>query len=876
MALENRPTGRKKTYGTGGSGVHKKGTGLGTGPVGSGNGYAGRNDRPASGGGGGKRSGGGGGMMKLLILAAVVLLGGGGGLSTMLGGGSTGTSTQPSSYSAPAQQTAPSQQTVPSQSVSQQASSQQASSHTTSSSQSSSQGGYSNTVGGFPFSSQGTYTTSPVFTQSTGTLDENVADGIRDRYTKIKGNNADTVTIMVYMCGADLESRSGMASRDLQEMASASLNNINLIVYTGGASRWNNNIISNKVNQVYQVTGGGVKRLVDNAGTGAMTDPNTLASFIKYCANNFPADRNELIFWDHGAGSVSGYGYDEKNPRAGSMSLAGINQALKAGGMKFDFIGFDTCLMATMENGLMLSKYADYMVASEETEPGYGWYYTNWLNSFNRNRSMPTIEIGKQIVDDFVTTSAKNCPGQKATLSVVDLAELEYTAPDELSAFSKSISDLIEKKEYKTISVARNSTREFATTSPMDQVDLVDLAENMGTAEGKSLSKTLRSAIKYNRTSSNMSNAYGLSIYFPYRKISLVDSAVKNYSAIGLDDDYSKCIQEFASVAVSGQTAAGGGVTGNPLSSLFGDYTGYGSSYGSGSSGSYGMSYDSSEVIGQLLGSLLSSSLSGRSIPGLDDSNSGFLSERSLPVEDVADYIFDNHFETANLQWQIADDGTRVMELPEEQWSLVNGLELNMFYDDGEGYIDLGLDNTFEFTDDGLLIGDTDGTWLSIDGQVVAYYHMDTMTDGDQYTITGRVPCLLNGERVNLLIVFDNEHEEGYIAGAMADYVNGETDAAAKGWLAPTFTELAEAGKGSGTTASDEGLAQLQEGDTIQYLCDYYTYEGEYSDTYFLGDETAADDDMPIRNIPVGGPIKATYRFTDIYNQEYWTPSIDQ
>lgn len=43
---------------------------------------------------------------------------------------------------------------------------------------------------------------------------------------------------------------------------------------------------------------------------------------------------------------------------------------------KFAFIGFDACLMATVETANMLVPHADYMFASEETEPGYGWDYT--------------------------------------------------------------------------------------------------------------------------------------------------------------------------------------------------------------------------------------------------------------------------------------------------------------------------------------------------------------------------------------------------------------------------------------------------------------------------------------------------------------------
>ena len=176
------------------------------------------------------------------------------------------------------------------------------------------------------------------------------------------------------MCGTDLESKYGMASSDMEEMRSAAFgDNVNVIIFTGGCSQWKVSGISNKVNQIYQIKNGQIGRIVEDAGSKPMTDPNNLASFIQFCAKNFPANRNELILWDHGGGSVTGYGYDEKNKNSGSMSLAGVNQALKAGGVKFDFIGFDACLMATAETALMLNEHADYLIASEETEPGIGW-----------------------------------------------------------------------------------------------------------------------------------------------------------------------------------------------------------------------------------------------------------------------------------------------------------------------------------------------------------------------------------------------------------------------------------------------------------------------------------------------------------------------
>lgn len=666
-----------------------------------------------------------------------------------------------------------------------------------------------------------------------GSVNYNVADGSRAKRTAIMGSNSDSVTIMVYMCGTDLESKHGMASADMEEMRAASSDfgdNFNLIVYTGGCTKWKNGV-SSSVNQIYQIKGGKIKTLVSDDGAKAMTKPETLTSFIKYCTKNFPANRRELILWDHGGGSVSGYGYDEKFSTTGSMTLAGIDKALKNSGTTFDFIGFDACLMATAENALMLNDYADYLIASEETEPGIGWYYTSWLSKFAKNTSMSTLDVGKNIIDDFVYECGRKCSGQKTTLSIIDLAEFSHTVPENLAAFSKSVTAKISQNDYKQVSDARYNTREFATSSKIDQVDLVNLADNMNTAEGKALANSLKNAVKYNRTSSNMTNAYGVSIYFPYKRTSYVDKACDTYEDIGMNSEYAECIRKFASLETSGQIAAGG--SSSPISSIFG-----GSS--SGSSGS-------SDIIGQLISGFLGG---GRSvIDGLDEDNTAFM--KDIDTSDASEYLASNYFDASNLVWE-QKNGKYVMTLPETQWELVHGLDRNMFYDDGEGWVDLGMDNTFSFDDDGNLVADDERNWVAINGQPVAYYHTDSIKNADgSYTDMGYVPAMLNGSRVNLILVFEGKN--GYIAGATADYKNGETETVAK------------------------SLTELQIGDKLDFICDFYSYDKVYQDSYYLGEQMTVTDNMKVTNVDVGSEkVRITYCFTDIYNQEYWTPAIEK
>ena len=529
----DRPRGRQRNVTGAGKEIEKRGSGLGTGPAGSTGGYRGR----AGESGGSRNSGGnvtrsGGGMSKIIIILLVLLLGGGGGIGSMLLGGGSETQTTTESVQSG---TAGNQQV-----------------------------NLSSILGNF---GGGNVSSGWDNGSNTGTLNTSVDDNTRQKYTNIIGNGQDTVTLMIYLCGTDLESRSKMATSDLQEMISAEFSEqVNVIIYSGGCKGWQNSAMSSQTNQIWQVKEDGLVCLEKDLGSHAMTDPDTLSYFIKWCAKNFPANRNALIFWDHGGGSVSGFGYDEKYASSGSMSLAKIDEALTDGGVKFDFVGFDACLMATTENALMLSKHADYMIASEETEPGIGWYYTNWLTKLSQNTSMSTLEIGKNIIDDFVDTCGQKLRGQSTTLSIVDLAEAESTIPEALANFSADTYGLIKNEEYAKVSNARNDTREFGSSSKIDQVDLVHLAKNMGTEEGDALVKVLLSAVKYNRTSSNMANSYGLSIYFPYRKTSMVDTAVGTYKQIGMDDEYTSCIKAFAKMTASGQAVSGG--TTSPLPSL--------------------------------------------------------------------------------------------------------------------------------------------------------------------------------------------------------------------------------------------------------------------------------------------------------------------
>ena len=826
---DNRPKGRERNVSGPSAGVHRRGEGLGTGPVGSGSNPMGgqRREEQRSYGGSQTRASGRRSPLLIIILLAVLIFGGGSGLGSLLGIFGGGESSAPSGQTG----TGSYDSLLPG------AGGQDAQTGTGSQSgQSTKPGQGAGSLADLLMGGGGSWTgggSSSTWTGSanTGKLDRSVSPDARAKYTQIVGSGADQVTVMVYMCGTDLESRSGMASRDLAEMGKASLSDrLNLVVCTGGCRQWQTRGISTQVNQIYEIRDGYMRDTGKTAGSGSMTDPNTLLSFIRFATENYPANRYELILWDHGGGSISGYGYDEKYQSSGSMSLASLSKALKAGGVKYDFIGFDACLMATVENAAMLADYADYMIASEETEPGVGWYYTNWLTALSADTSLPTLDVGQMIVDDFVSYCSQKCPGQPTTLSVVDLSELGETLPADMKAFSGDLKERITGGEYKSVSTARGNSKEFASSTKIDQIDFVDFAERVGSAEGSALAETLRSAVKYNRTGGSVTNAYGLSVYFPLKKLSGVDKAVKAYDAMGMDESYSDCIRAFASMESGGQLASGG-TANNPYASLMG-------SYGASSSAAGGMS-----DISGLLNAAMSGDLS--SLLGLGSAD--FFGGRSMPDPDgAAVYLAENRFDPDLLFWQRNADGEYAISLDEEQWSLVQDVALNLFYDDGEGYIDLGLDNVFSFDAYGNLLPDRSGAWISLNGQPVAYYYMGAAENEEGGFLTGYVPALLNGEQVRLILIFP-DGGDAYVAGAQPAYAEGETDTVSR------------------------GLIELQDGDTLDFLCDYYGYDGSYLDSYLLGETLTVRGALRVGDTPLDGSLRVLYRFTDIYQQHYWT-----
>ena len=369
---------------------------------------------------------------------------------------------------------------------------------------------------------------------------------LSDREIEVYDGHLDTV-VLIYMVGSNLESQNHLASEDIHEIqtalrdAGAEDSGVKILVETGGCKEWSNeyDIASDKL-QRFEI---GVDELIlkDELELANMSKPETLADFMYWGVNAYPADRYDLILWNHGGGSMLGFGADEQFSGY-MMRLQQMQKAFEAVGRHFDFVGFDACLMGTVETAYMLSPYADYLIASEEMEPGNGWDYTNWIKMLLKDPRLSPEKLGKQIVDDFASSNEES--GDNYTLSLTDLSKIGKVY-DALISFSKNTEAAVENLDYSRIAKARSDARDFGDGN-YEQVDIIDFLEKNQVEGREELKKAVTDAVIYRK--SNIKGANGLAMYYPDRNLEKFDQMLTVFDALKFDPAYKESLSGFCTI----------------------------------------------------------------------------------------------------------------------------------------------------------------------------------------------------------------------------------------------------------------------------------------------------------------------------------------
>ena len=241
--------------------------------------------------------------------------------------------------------------------------------------------------------------------------------------------------LAVYMVGSDLEDYGLAGSLDLEELllgydVLTNRDDVEIVVAFGGANKdgWRGMKIANtsQLTQDYlDLEFGnetGPNAYLYQADGAHMGDESSLTLFLEYLRDGYVNfDQRFLAFWDHG-NSYKGFGNDS-NFNADPLYMDEIERAFDSSQPgAFDLIGFDACLMATVEVVKVIEPHARYMLASEELEPGHGWLWSAVIEAFAEEDSI--VEAGKRMVDNFVEDVHDYYDTGK-TLSLVDLSEYD-------------------------------------------------------------------------------------------------------------------------------------------------------------------------------------------------------------------------------------------------------------------------------------------------------------------------------------------------------------------------------------------------------------------------------------------------------------------
>jgi hypothetical protein len=308
-------------------------------------------------------------------------------------------------------------------------------------------------------------------------------------------------------------------------------------------------------------------------------DPETLISFCTMAIKNFPAKNVVLDLWDHGTGYLApirrghvnpstlftfnqktckleldrsvGYitfltEYNENNrgvcwdqTTQNFLSAAKLDYALKTicqnslDGERFAIIAFDACLMAMVEVADLLSPYADIMVGSEETVLGTGYDYAQVLAPFTKGTLSPH-QFATHMVNSFFETYRRIT--QDFTLSALDLSMTPLVTQN-LNMVAELLITCIQNQKKNTVKQALKTARMLCThfNEPgyLDVHNLYTLLQGSlkkfsvtphASSAHHQLEQVLKEGLslmqKYafaNTAGQKLSNAHGVSIYFPER-----------------------------------------------------------------------------------------------------------------------------------------------------------------------------------------------------------------------------------------------------------------------------------------------------------------------------------------------------------------------
>ena len=539
------------------------------------------------------------------------------------------------------------------------------------------------------------------------------------------------VVVMEYVIGSDLEDSRGMASLNISQMkeTTAKGDGVDFVMQAGGSDRWFTEGIEDSTVGRYLISGGNIETVEMLDDMTCMSEPETLTDFIVWAKKNYPADRYMLVLWDHGGGFASGYGVDRLNERADNemtMLASEIIRAIKDAGVKFDLIGFDACLMQNIEYANALEPYADYYLASEETEPGTGWFYTAGFGKLAEDPALSTEEFGKSMIssyDQCQRAMGDGNPDPKCTLSLVDLTLVKPAYKQLKGLYKKATEEIADNHAvYANMSAARSGSYQFADE---EQVDMVSYLTNLKKADYKQqvmsdekldrIARTAKACVVYHNSDS-ADGINGLAIDFPYKDLSMYSYEYEELKAVNYKTERD-FFDKFCSIMAAQRMKA-------------------------------------NDEDDSFFGILFSEDYTGEKwyIEGFEDYDTAGVFV-DIPVKSTADGY--------------------LPQLPEKTWDTILDCKIAAYLETEEGLMYIGQEHFSDTDEEGHPLVSMDGIWVRINGNIVCYEAEEPLVTEEGTSYRGTVRAKLNGtDNITLHLEWDpvTEDSKDEVAGRVVGY----------------------------------------------------------------------------------------------------------
>ena len=256
---------------------------------------------------------------------------------------------------------------------------------------------------------------------------------------------------------------------------------------------------------------------------------DTIADFAIWGINTYRANKYMLVLWDHGGGWTS-HSSDETSGTDVNLpqTVAALERIIAETGIgQLEVIGFDMCLMGQLEVYQAMAPFARYGIASQENEPGAGWFYV-FLDELVRNPAMDGAQLGQHVVDYFMYFLREVVGDQDVYgLATVDLSR---SAPlmDAVNQFVDTVA-ANPQRALSPVGVARNNTIQYGGFddpqvqgywSSVDLYRFMELLADVAPAPEIAQSATgvmgaVRQFVVYEDHVEALNGSNGVSIYFP-------------------------------------------------------------------------------------------------------------------------------------------------------------------------------------------------------------------------------------------------------------------------------------------------------------------------------------------------------------------------